>query len=272
MSKAAVLKLKARQNTKTDGVVVYRGPSMLDRQPIVAIAIGLRKGSDNPKTGDMVQVYILREDIEPTQALHTGDDASICGDCPLRGTIVNGRNKGRPCYVNVFMAPQGVWKAYRKGNYPVATDLAATFAGHAVRLGAYGDPAAVPLHIWQAVLSNADGWTGYTHQWRDFPEFAGIVMASADTLDDAKHAQMLGFRTFRVTAGDSIAERQHNEFVCPASDEMGKKLDCATCLACGGNGSRNRAFVVVTVHGTDAKANAFGAMLATLQAAKKNAA
>ena len=104
---------------KPDGVVFYRGPSMLDGKPIVAIATGLRRGSENTKkTGDMVQTYILREDIAPTDAVHSGEDVSICGDCPLRGSVKDGQNQERACYVTVFMGPQTVWKSVPSGELP----------------------------------------------------------------------------------------------------------------------------------------------------------
>ena len=245
---------------KPDGVVFYRGPSMLDGKPIVAIATGLRRGSENTKTGDMVQTYILREDIAPTDAVHSGEDVSICGDCPLRGSVKDGQNQERACYVTVFMGPQTVWKAYRRGNYPNAGDLSRTFAGKLVRVGAYGDPAAVPLSIWQAVLSRTKGHTGYTHQWRKFPEFAAIIMASVESREDKRLAQGNGFRTFRVTKGKARQERDKDEFVCPASDEMPNKIQCEDCGACGGQASPNKASVVIAVHGSTAKINAFQAL------------
>ena len=34
-----------------------------------------------------------------------------------------------------------------------------------IRLGSYGDPAAVPIEIWDNLCSVAANYTGYTHQW-----------------------------------------------------------------------------------------------------------
>ena len=67
-----------------NGVVLYRGPSRLDGAPIVVVATGLQRPSENEKTGPMVQTWILRSDEHPVSAVHSGADASICGDCPLR--------------------------------------------------------------------------------------------------------------------------------------------------------------------------------------------
>ena len=136
-----------------NGAVIYRGPSQLDGAPIVAIATGLAKGSTNSKTGGgLIQVWILREDVSPVHAVHSGADSSICGTCPHRGRIENGRNLDRSCYVTVFQAPLNVWKCYKRGLYAPASNLATTFEGRGVRLGAYGDPAALPIEIWRAVL------------------------------------------------------------------------------------------------------------------------
>ena len=66
------------------GYTIYDGPSMLDGQRIVVIVTGI-KGSRNTKTGNMVQTYILRPDMHPLEAVRTGADVSICGDCPARG-------------------------------------------------------------------------------------------------------------------------------------------------------------------------------------------
>jgi len=66
------------------GLELWRGASRLDGAPIVAIATGLAAPSSNPKTGPMVQTWILRADVAPHEAQRDGRDASVCGDCPLR--------------------------------------------------------------------------------------------------------------------------------------------------------------------------------------------
>jgi len=125
----------------TRGVVLYRGPSLIDGGPIVVVA-SLR--SNNAKTGDCAQTWILREDMPPVQAAKSGADRSICGDCPLRGRVVDGRNVGRACYVVLHQAPSSVWLAYRRGVYREVSRgrLRRLLSGAFVRIGAYGDPAA----------------------------------------------------------------------------------------------------------------------------------
>jgi hypothetical protein len=242
----------------SNGIILYAGPSMIDGEPIICIATGLTgKASRNSKTGGIVQTWIMRADVSPVDAVHTGADASICGECPHRGTIVDGRNVGRSCYVTVFQAPLVVFKAAARGLYPaVHGDAArAALAGRKVRLGAYGDPAAVPFSIWQNALADVEACTGYTHQWARFPEFKAYCMASCDTVADYDRATLAGWRTFRVRRStDPVMPR---EVTCPASAEAGHKTSCAACVACGGHASKARANIVIAAHGAAGKVNAF---------------
>lgn len=239
----------------SNGVIFYRGPSRLDGKPIVGIATGLAKASNNAKTGGgLIQTWILRSDIDPVAATHSGDDASICGACPHRGDIVDGRNVNRSCYVTVFQAPLNIYKSMHRGIYPETNQLVDLFADRGVRLGAYGDPAAIPFSVWERMTRKAKFHTGYTHQWRTFPEFNALCMASCDTVQEAAHAEMLGYRIFRIRKPGEAALPY--EVVCPASEEAGKKLTCDMCRACGGNKAKARANIVITAHGAVGKVNA----------------
>lgn len=71
---------------KEPGVIVYEGPSMLDKKPIVMIATGWN-GTRNGKTGQMLQTWILRKNISPMDASRRKLDASVCGKCPLRHSL-----------------------------------------------------------------------------------------------------------------------------------------------------------------------------------------
>lgn len=238
---------------KASGVVLYEGPSAIDGAPIVVIATGIKGTSRNPKTGTMVQTWILRSDIHPVEALQTGGDVAICGDCIHRPKGPNGSK--RSCYVNI-MGPASIWRTYRAGKYPKvnAFQAAELFAGKVVRLGAYGDPAAAPFAVWKLATSRASAWTGYTHQWRNADvmgrhDWAALVMASADTAADLDDAHARGFRTFRVTA-EPFQNVKGREAVCPASEEKGKATDCITCRACMGTSSKARVSIQIAAHGT----------------------
>lgn len=229
----------------TRGFVLYRGPSLLDGGPIVAIA-NLR--SQNEKTGDVPQVWILREDTSPMSAIRSGADRSICGDCPLRGGTIGGRVVGRSCYVVVHHAPTAVWMGYRRGIYrdTERAALGRLFAGMFVRLGAYGDPAAVPATVWRAMLARVRGWTAYTHHWRG-ASLQWLAMASCETDADAHEAAALGYRVFRVTAPG--ATRLPGHLPCPASAEQGRRLTCQECGVCNGGSPAAGPHVQIEIHG-----------------------
>tara|TARA_R110000751_G_scaffold2075_4_gene11205 strand:- start:6375 stop:7130 length:756 start_codon:yes stop_codon:yes gene_type:complete len=228
--------LEAFKQSAFLGIVVYEGPSKIDGKPIVAIANKIDGRSRNAKTGAMVQTWIMRSDIAPHHAVKTGDDKSVCGDCPLR-PLNNGESV---CYVKTFQAPLSVYNAYHNRRYArpgVDFDAAlipAIFAGLSVRFGSYGDPYAVPVKFWSPMAKRAANWTGYSHQWRKAGKtLATLCMASADNADDVVKANAKGWRTFRVRK--SNAPKLANEFVCPASKEGGTKTNCAACGLCAGN-------------------------------------
>ncbi len=239
--------------------IIYNGPSLIDGAPIVVIAIVT---SANSKTGNMIQTHILRADINPLEASKTGADASICGDCIHRGTPTDNPLKkvanGRTCYVNLGQGPTVVFKAFKRGKYPHATPEQITAIGEnrMVRLGTYGDPAAVPATVWDALLKEAAGHTGYTHQHK--PAYISTdyrrLMYSADTANDATSAHAKGYRTFRVIPVQQWQEQNKgallkNETICPASKEAGFKSTCNNCKLCSGSTIKAKSIAIVA-HGT----------------------
>jgi hypothetical protein len=275
----------------SQGVIVYDGPSLLNGERIVAI---ITRRSNNRKTGDMPQLWILVADLSPTKAAIVGADASVCGRCPLRG---DGRHRG--CYVDLARAPMSVWSAWRRGLYPDAwatmpgpggwgegpgpeagkltgrsstqphtahsakldqlctttpdapasTLLRRTTTGRVVRLGAYGDPAALPRPVLDAIVRDAAASVGYSHAWRDGFALSDLVMASADNAADAADAAALGFRSFVLTP--SAETRRSGHMICPASAESGHRLTCEECRACSGAGpGKPTAHVQIAAHGS----------------------
>lgn len=232
--------------------VIYDGPSLIDGSPIVAIA---KVKSNNKKTGAMTQTWILRSDIDPISASRTGADTAICGDCPHKGTPsdkATGWATDRSCYVNLLFAPNGVYKAYKRGSYPVAQGHDAIRAIgflRGVRLGSYGDPCAVPNYIWDSLTSGAEYVTAYTHNpVNPMPE---LIMTSADNAGQAQAAWDKGERTFRVISElDQVMKGK--EILCPASEEArqasGKAVTCSACKLCGGNSVKAKS-VAIVAHG-----------------------
>lgn len=236
-------------------LIVWEGASMINGEPIVVILTGLSKRSNNPKTGDMPQVWILRADMHPIEALKSGADVAICGDCKFRPTVLGDqalKRHSRTCYVRT-MSFSAVYKAYKAGKYQ-RSDLSLisdVLAGKCVRIGAYGDPAAVPTHVWDTLLSQCDS-TGYTHQWRNCdPKMSRYCMASCDTLADIPLAASKGYRVFYVQPKVVKPIRSVGAIKmahCPASKELGKVTTCKNCMVCGGNRSSFKSNVTIMLH------------------------
>jgi hypothetical protein len=230
------------------GYIFYEGLSLLDGKPIVGI---LTMNTTNRKTGPMLQTWILRRDIAPTKAVTTGEDRSVCGDCPLRGTS----QKTRGCYVSVFQAPLAIYKKYRRRGYrKFDPDKHIRFIqDKLIRLGAYGEPVAIPLAAWLPFLDAASGHTGYTHQWRNkqFQEWRPYLMASVHSLDEAQEATALGWRYFRTVV--SYDQKQKQETIC-LNDKVG--VSCSRCLLCDGAGGSKKTNIIIQVHGSAATVQA----------------
>jgi len=233
------------------GNIIYRGPSMLDGEPIFVAAI---TGTTNRKTGNMLQTYIMRADLDPLLASKLGEDESICGDCTHRGvpTLAPERKQaeGRSCYVQLFQGPLNVWKQFRTGKYPLqlkAHQIRELGAGRFVRLGTYGDPGAVPFGVWDSLLVDAKGHTGYTHNGAE----TSICMVSADNLQQAQQAWGSGHRTFRIVHHVSEVVKA-KEVLCPASKEAGYKSTCERCMLCSGSETKAKS-VAIVAHGAGRK-------------------
>ena len=149
-------------------------------------------------------------------------------------------------------APRAIWKSWCDDKYKQVDPDAfgAHYSTHrSVRLGAYGDPAAVPIDVTDAFMDSK--WstrTGYTHQWewcdRGWNKY---VMASVDTLEQKEKANSMGYRTFRVGGPDDK----------PVSDEIlclntSHNLQCHDCGLCCGQrkGAKN---IFIHAHGSGAK-------------------
>jgi len=207
----------------TKGYILYEGPSRIDGEPIVAIATF---GSKNSKTGDMIQTFIIRSDIRPTDAIKSLDDKSICGDCPQRFGLGGG------CYVRTFFGPDSIYKAYKAGKYSRVWN-SDVFNGESIRIGSYGDPTAVPVEVWRTVLRNSKKHTGYTHHWdnENNQEYRDILMASVETYVGRVRAANKGWRTFRMI--NDISDLGVGEMLCL---NLTHGIKCKKCGMCYGKG------------------------------------
>lgn len=236
--------------------IIYRGPSLIDGQPIVVVATYSNR---NRKTGTMVQTYILVDGMKPTDASKCGADYSICGNCPHRGIATDDPTKKqavkRSCYVVLGQGPTIIHKSVERGVYPTVEGhhaIAAIGRGRMVRLGTYGDPAAVPSYIWESLISEAIGHTAYSHQsdCATADTRPDMYMTSADNVDQAHAAWSRGERTFRVVASQNDLVRG-KEIICPASKEAGQRVSCVDCKLCVGSAIAAKSIAIVA-HGAGA--------------------
>ena len=225
--------------TNKNGLVLWEGPSKLNGDPIVVIATGFDHKSSNGKTGDMLQTWILHQDVHPVEAFKSGDGMAVCANCPHHGT------RQASCYVQWGYAPTSIWHAYKRGSYAKAKSVA-PFAGRAVRFGAAGDPAMAPVSLWERIAEVASVHTAYTHQWRQpwAQRLKGMAQASCDGLTDYLDATAHGWKCFLVSR-----ERPEGLVQCQASDEAGHKTTCFECHLCDGASAN----VVINPHGKGAK-------------------
>lgn len=236
---------------KQHSFVAWRGPSELDGKPVMVVMV---PKSSNKKTGPMWQAHIIRADMSPVEAIRTGADESICGGCRHRGIPQkDGTHIERSCYVVYAQGPQSTF--VRNQNAPVQDIAETLLALHEadLRIGSYGDPAAVPLHFWLHILQVCRMWTAYTHQWPDLNlhSWGIFCMASVDTPEEAAHARRLGWRTFRVMAeGEGLMDR---EILCPNSVTGVQCIDCGACDGLRFGQKSGRVSIAIEAHGSGAK-------------------
>ncbi len=229
---------------------LWRGPSRLTDEPVVAIVTGIGDPSKNPKTGEMAQVYFLLADVSPVDALRARDTRAICGEC------VHAPHRDSTCFVNAGFSVNNVWLSWRSGAIPVLPRSwwNKVFGDRHLRLGAYGDPAAAPDELSLTLAGASKGHTGYTHAWRERPALRQVCMASVSGDAERLEAEAQGWRAFQVVAMDRDTLRylepvSRDVAVCGASIERGKKTTCMACGACGGLASKARASIAVGAHG-----------------------
>ena len=226
--------------TKHKGYVLQRGKSPIDGKPFVVIAT---MESKNAKTGNMIQVWILREDVNPVEAIATGDDYTVCGDCPHRKQA----DGSRSCYVNVGQAPRQIYESYKRKIYGQLSDLTPEMLqGRKIRWGAYGDPALVSPILFATLNEHAAGHTGYTHQWRQpWAQWCkGLFQASCDGFADYAEASAHGWKTFAVVPKKA---KPYSGKLCPATAQNSQS-QCVTCSLCDGA----KTDIFTEAHGTGA--------------------
>jgi hypothetical protein len=220
---------------------------VIDRATIRVVAYGLLTGTLNQKLGPMAQVLVAPDNVPPHVAVLDGRDRAVCGECIHRPA-----NAGT-CYVVPQLYIPEVWKQTCHLDADLETACAAIMrSGLPLRMTAWGDIAAVPFEIIQALARAAVSHTAYTSQWRTCdPRLASIAMASVNSVVERHEATARGFRTYRIRT-DRMPVLP-GEMVCPGSAEAAKKTTCADCLLCDGTGGPSHRDVVVVGHGSVGK-------------------
>lgn len=266
-------------------MLIYNGPSLLDGEPIIVVTVP----DYSKKVGTMLLSWIILRDVDPRVAAYDGRDESICGACPLRAKepfagAVSGFASPqtqtavtkRACYVRPHLEPWVIWTKYHDDEYPDvsgimwAADLSSDEWGRwrkkinptrmPVRIGSYGDPAAVPTYVWKNLTATADRYTGYSHMWDDprtDPELKKYCMASVDDVFERERAQDKGWRTFLVTKADeqglepreSVLMAVNDDILCPASNLGGSKTTCDKCRLCMGTKVGCEKSIWIPAHG-----------------------
>jgi hypothetical protein len=160
-----------------------------------------------------------------------------------------------------------MWSSYKRGNYPDVRAMAADIMPGAmadrvklettlnvlgtlpdgVRLGAYGDPAAMPVNIARQLVKMAGTRQGFTHQWRWLggTPWPLLCMASCELPQQVAQAAALGWRCY-VVYPEGLSEKEARRAIsnasgrhvlghCPASEVKGYLVSCATCpIQCDG--------------------------------------
>jgi hypothetical protein len=225
----------------------------LNGEPVIIKITGIKGGSVNSKTGEMIQSTLMP--VAWYEAAKEGKDAlkdamkhdeAVCSGC------IHSQGKDGTCYVRKGQSLWGLLSSLRAnvkadqlvpfGHLPKFAHL---FKDKAFRFGTYGDPVLLGEANVKAITQASVNWTGYTHQWRE-PQYQWAkeyFMASVETNEQAQLAHSMGWRTFRVRkATDPVAK---SEVTCPASKEAGYKTTCIKCGLC--KGASRKAKSVVTI-------------------------
>lgn len=228
--------------------LLYSGPAARPYRGDVTVVVFLSES--NPKTGPCIAVAILPGDgRDAAQARARGEDLSACGSCTLRSLASGGKGG---CYVSgpALMGYAGSASAAWRRADPFAMPEAP--AGLPMRLGAYGDPAAVPSEVLARLESWHDGMAwGYTHGWRHSAaqHLRASCMASCETNADTIEARAKGWRVYQIVSAAPGAVEASGLAEC----ESAQGVACSDCGACAGDAARADAGRAIVVHGPSVK-------------------
>ena len=254
--------MNAPTNTNSRVIAQWIDP---DGAPLTVTVTGLERPSKNAKTGDMLQVAIMRADKLPSLAARDGADRSVCGSCQLRPSLGNKIK----CYVKLWRSFNQIYRSTIAAGAAVTESIGELIAplqrcnepgakhsrrrcAHktgkplGVRLGSYGDPSFIDLDLITELCPPGRPRTGFTHRWREIPiAYADYMMGSLDpeTHPDRAaaraEANALGFSTYAVL--ERGAAPSVGSVICPHTTHGIACADCGLCagaLSWSGSGKR----------------------------------
>lgn len=169
-----------------------------------------------------------------------------CLDCPF--------NSFGKCYTHAYSQYSGFLSMLKSiaRQYPTFESIPREYDIDAlikmatdryVRLGTYGEPSLHPLEVIENLIYVSSSWTGYTHQYKH-SDLGKYFMASTHSLEEAKKATDLGYRSF-IVSDESLA----GTVSCPASKEAGYKSTCDKCNLCSGTlGTKSKKDINILTH------------------------
>lgn len=198
--------------------------------------------SSNSKTGNVIQQWITPKDWERDKGdgrekIDLKESSDACNECPLMQT----------CYVKKGFPAMGLISSSKSKNHETLHwyRVPERFKDKFIRFGAFGEPVLTGYDETKLLTELCKNWTGYTHQWRnlDYHWSNEYFMASVEDDKGKREANALGYRTFRV--GSNVDEMLHDEVLCPASKEAGRKATCEQCGLCKGKASKAKNIFIV---------------------------
>ena len=234
-----IIKTKTTK-TKTKATAKKRASAYVVEYPSFYLAFTALNGSNNRKTGDMVQTYLIDKERLISEPKTFG---AKCEACPMVNKCYVSRDKLSVRKALVKLT-QGEATSYA---FATLDEVLPLLQGRLIRLGTYGDPSAIPLRDLARICESAKGHTGYTHFWREVDaDYSAYLMSSCESLSDELLSNALGYRAFRVLLDDQETHETTQKSVQCLNASVG--LTCAECLLCSGTKGKGSSNIYIHEH------------------------
>lgn len=223
------VKRERKPKTKnTNGFIIYDGKSQFDGSDIIVIVTNSREAKLVKKIGLSYQTWIIKKNIHPLDAMRSRQDLGVCWNCPFKNVFnEDTQTLQGVCYVNLS-GLSSVYASYVAGQYNTEENYS---LGLNARIGSYGDPAAVPIEVWERLLSQVPSSTGYTRQWKNpkYAAYKAFCMASCHNMTEYQQAVDMGWKAYIVRGeGEDLPQ---GAIECPQpSDPV--RIHCHSCGLC----------------------------------------